>query len=153
MMILPFTQKGDLRGLKKPTPSRHSLQLTTEVRYLGLILDKGLTWKAQLRNVMNKAYRAFWTHKSTFVKTWGLKPRVVHWIYTMVIRPVLTYGSTVWWLRVRYNVSRTELSKIQILAHLAFTGAMKTTPPGAMEILLGLPPLHVMIKGEAQAGI
>ena len=61
-------------------------------------------------NVMNKAYRAFWTCKGTFGKTWGLKPRVVHWIYTMVIRPALTCGSTVWWPWVRYNVSRTELS-------------------------------------------
>jgi hypothetical protein len=33
----------------------------------------------------------------------------------MVIRPVLTYGSMVWWPRVRYNVSRTELSKIPTL--------------------------------------
>jgi hypothetical protein len=36
------------------------------------------------------AYRALWTCKGTFGKTWGLKPRVVHWIYTMVIRPVFT---------------------------------------------------------------
>jgi hypothetical protein len=71
----------------------------------------------------------------------------------MVMRPVLTYGSTVWWLRVRYNVSRTELSKIQRLACLVFTGAMKTTPIAAMEVLLGLHPLHVMIEAEAQAGI
>jgi hypothetical protein len=63
---------------------------------------------------MNKAYRALWTCKGTFGKTWGLKPRVVYWIYTMVIRPVLTYGSTVWWLKVRYSVSRTELSKTKI---------------------------------------
>jgi hypothetical protein len=72
-------------------------------------------------NVMNMAYRAFWTCKGTFDKTWGLKPRVVHWIYTMVIRPILTYSSTVWWLRIRYNVSRTELSEIQRLACLAIT--------------------------------
>lgn len=35
--------------------------------------------------------------KVTFVKTWGLKSRVLYyWIYTMVIRPILTYCSTVW---------------------------------------------------------
>jgi hypothetical protein len=116
-------------------------------------LDKGLTWKAQLKNVMKKAYRAFWTCKGTFGKTWGLKPRVVHLIYNMVMRPVLTYGSMVWWPRVRYNVSRIELSKIQRLACLAITGAMKTTPTAAMEVLLGLPPLRVKIEAEAQAGI
>jgi hypothetical protein len=121
MMIVPFTRKRDLRGLKEPTLHRHTLQLTTEVIYLGHFLDKGLTWKAQLKNVMNMAYRAFWTCKGTFGKTWGQKPRLVHWIYTMVIRPVSTYDSTVWWLRVRYDVSRTELSKIQRLACLAIT--------------------------------
>jgi hypothetical protein len=31
-----------------------TMQLTTLVKYLGLTLDKGLTWKQQLKNVMNK---------------------------------------------------------------------------------------------------
>jgi hypothetical protein len=30
---------------------------------------------------------------------------------------------------------------------------MKTTPTAAIEVLLGLPPLHVIIEVEAQAGI
>jgi hypothetical protein len=47
----------------------------------------------------------------------------------------------------------TELSKMQRLVCLAITGAMKTTPTAAMEVLLGLPFLHVMIEAEAQAGI
>jgi hypothetical protein len=77
---------------------------------------------------------------------------MVHWNYTMVIRPVLTYGSKFWWPRVRYNVSRTELSKLQRLACLAVTGAMKTILTATMEVLLGLPPLHVTTEAEAQAG-
>jgi hypothetical protein len=67
MVIVPFTQKRDLRGLKEPTLSWHTWHLTTEVKYLGLFLDKGLTWKAQLKNVMNKTYRAFWTCKGTWL--------------------------------------------------------------------------------------
>jgi hypothetical protein len=125
MVIVQFTQKGDLRGLKEPVFSGHILQLTTMVRYLGLILDVGLKWKAQLKNVTNKAYRAFWT-------------RVVHWIYTMVIRPLLTNRSMIWWWRVRCSVSRGELSKLQRLACLAITGAMAMTLTAAVEVLLGL---------------
>jgi hypothetical protein len=127
------------------------LQLATEVQYLGLIQDKGLTWKEPLNNVMNKASRAHWTFKGTFVNTWGQKPSVVHRIYTMAIKRILTFGSMVWWQRVRHNVSRTELSDLQRLACLAITGAMKMTSTGAMEALLELFPLHVMIKVEAQA--
>jgi hypothetical protein len=58
----------------------------------------------------------------------------------------------VWWPRVK-NVSKIRLSKLQRLACLAITGAMKTTPTAATEVLLGLPPLHVMIAAQALAGI
>jgi hypothetical protein len=68
-VTVPFTRRRNLRGLKELTLFGHTLWLTTEVIYLELILDKGLTWKAQLKNVMNKAYRAFWTCKGTFGKT------------------------------------------------------------------------------------
>jgi hypothetical protein len=51
--------------------------------------------------------------------------------------------------RVRYKVSRMELNKLQTLACLAITGAMRTTPTAAME----LPPLHVIIEAEAKAAI
>jgi hypothetical protein len=90
------------------------LQLTTEVKYPGPIPDKGLTWKAQLENVMNMAYKMFRTCKGKYGETWGLTPNMVYGIYTKVMRPILTYGSTVWWPRVRYQVSRTKLSKLQI---------------------------------------
>jgi hypothetical protein len=43
MVIEPFFWKRDLRDLKKPTLCGHTLQLTAEVRYLGLTVDKGLT--------------------------------------------------------------------------------------------------------------
>lgn len=42
-VIVPFTRERDLSGLKKLTLPGHKPQLTTEVRYLGLILDRGLT--------------------------------------------------------------------------------------------------------------
>jgi len=55
--------------------------------------------------------------------------------------------------RVRYIVSRMELNKLQRLACLAITGTMRTTQTAAMEVLLGLPPLHVIIEVEAKAAI
>jgi hypothetical protein len=59
MVVVLFTRKRDLRGLKEPTFSGQTFKLTTEVKYLGLILDKELPRKVQLKNVMNMAYRAF----------------------------------------------------------------------------------------------
>jgi hypothetical protein len=148
-VIVPFTNR-DLRGPKGTNPSRHELQLTSLVKCLGFTLDKGLTWKAHLENVINKAHR---TCKGTSGKTWALKPRVLHWIYTMVIRLILTYGSMVWWPTVRFNVNRMELNKLQRLACLAITGATRMIPTAAVVVLLGFLPLHVVPEVGAQAGI
>jgi hypothetical protein len=55
--------------------------------------------------------------------------------------------------RVRYIVSRMELNKLQRLACLAITGAMRTTQTAPMEVLLGFPPLLVIIEAEAKVAI
>jgi hypothetical protein len=91
-VIIPFTRKRELNGLKEPSLFNRRIQLSSEVKYLGITLDKGLTWKKQLDKAINKAYKAFWTCRGTFGKTWGLKPKVVYWIYTEVARPIITYG-------------------------------------------------------------
>jgi hypothetical protein len=39
----------DLRDLKEPTLSGYTMHMTTQVKYLELILDKELIWKAQLK--------------------------------------------------------------------------------------------------------
>lgn len=58
IVIIRFTRKRGIRVVKELALSGHTLQLTTEVRYLGLILNRGLTRKTKLKNVMNKTYRA-----------------------------------------------------------------------------------------------
>jgi hypothetical protein len=115
----------------------------TLVKYLGLILGKGLTWKARLKNVMTKVCRDFWTCKGTFGKTWSLKPQILLWMYTMVMKPMLTYGSTVWWPRVVCKVSRMEL-------RLAYQRGNEDGPTAAVEVLLRLSSLHVTTEAEAQ---
>jgi len=42
----------------------------------------------------------------------------------------------IWWLKA----SKSELKKLQRLACLAITGAMKMTPTAAVEVSLELPP-------------
>jgi len=87
---------------------------------------------------MSKAYRTCGTCKGTFGKTWSLKPHVVYWIHTTVIRPMLTYGSIVWLPRLKYKVSRTELRRLERLTCLTTKGAMRMAPTAAVDVLMGL---------------
>lgn len=45
-----------------------------------------------------------------------------------------------------------ELAKVQRLACLCITGAMKSSPTAALEALLNLPPLHLLMQAEARLG-
>jgi hypothetical protein len=68
-------------------------------------------------------------------------------------RTIFTYATIVWWPRVKFKTSKAELSKLQTMACLGITGAMITAPTAAMEVLLGLLPLHLQLEAEAKTGI
>ncbi|KAJ8932985.1 hypothetical protein NQ318_010569 [Aromia moschata] len=81
--------------------------------------------------------------------TWGLRPRILHWMYTAIVRPVITYGAIAWWPGTRTDKARKQLDKVQRLACLGITSAMRTAPSRAIEVLTGLLPLHLVIEHEA----
>ena len=67
----------------------------------------------------------------------------------MIISPVLTYGSVVWWIRVRLNSAEKELTKLQRMVHIAMTGCTRATPTASLELILGLFSLSMRIEAEA----
>jgi ribonuclease HI len=82
-------------------------------------------------------------------KQWGLKPKLTLWIYTAIIRPIISYGSIAWWEKVSQKTAQDKLNKLQRLACLATLGASKSSPTNALELLLDLPPLHLFVKNTA----
>jgi hypothetical protein len=70
-VVILFTRRRNIKGLKEPILFGEKIQLSSEVKYIGITLDKGLTWKKQLDKVINKAYRAFWTCRGTFGRNLG----------------------------------------------------------------------------------
>jgi hypothetical protein len=54
MVIIPFTRKREITVLKEPILNK-TIQLSSEFKFLGITLDKGLTCKTQLDKAINKA--------------------------------------------------------------------------------------------------
>ncbi|KAG7307057.1 hypothetical protein JYU34_007191 [Plutella xylostella] len=149
--LVLFTNKRKLNNMSLPTLFGTQLTLSTEVKYLGITLDNKLNWNKHLDNKIKQATIAFWQCKRMLGKTWGLKPKLTLWLYKAVIRPTITYGSVVWWPRTELSSVKNKLQKLQRLACVAITGCMKSTPTAALEVLLDLPPLHLVVKQEAAA--
>lgn len=147
--IVPFTRKRkfSINNLKlKET----SLELSRTVKYLGVILDSKLNWNSHIEQVVNKAINALWISKQTFGRQWGLKPKMIHWIYLTIVRPRISYASLVWWPKTNEKSAQKKLGRLQRLATLSITGAMNSTPSISLDALLYLIPLHQFIQLEAE---
>ena len=116
------------------------------VKYLGVVLDSKLTWSEHLDHKYKKATALFWQCRRIVGSTWGTSPKICHWIYLAIIRPMITHAAVVWWPRVELGVARAMLSRVQRLACLAITGAIRTSPAAALEVITGLLPLDIHIK-------
>jgi hypothetical protein len=113
------------------------------VKYLRVVLDSRLTWREHVDAKVRKAYTLLWACKRACGVRWGLKLRVVHWLYVSIVRPSITFASLFWWPGCQTARDKQQLSNLQRLACLGITGAMRTTPTNAVETLVCLPPTRI----------
>jgi len=149
--LVAFTRKKKLQGFFEPQLFGVKLCLSRSVKYLGVILDSWLTWRQHLEVKVRKAQNLLCACKRACGIGWGLRPKVVHWLYVAIVRLTISFASLAWWLGCQMASIKSNLSKVQRLACLGITGAFQTTPTSAMEVLVGLPPLDLVIQGEARA--
>jgi hypothetical protein len=104
-------------GFKRPILFGTELQLKNQVKYLGVILDEKLNWYSHIDHRLQKATIAFWQCRRAIGKTWGLKPMVVYWIYTSVVRHILTYAALLWWKKASQISVNRKKAHLQRLAY------------------------------------
>jgi len=89
-MVL-FTRKRILTVMKPILFFGNELTRTDQFKYLGIILDSKLTWKDNLQYKCKKAVALSWQCRRIVGKTWGITPKIAHWIYTRIITPILAH--------------------------------------------------------------
>jgi hypothetical protein len=87
--IVPFTNRRKTVGLGPLKLHSKDLKMLDEVRYLGVILDSRLTWNQHLQKIIRKTQTTFALLRRSCGKKWGLRPSMVHWLYTRVIKPFI----------------------------------------------------------------
>jgi hypothetical protein len=121
------------------------------VKYLRVVLDSRLTWRKHVDVKVRKAHNTLCACRRACGAKWGLKTKVVHWLYVSIIRPSITFASLVWWPGCKTASAMRRPSRIQRLACLGITGAMCTTHTSTMEALTCLPQLKLVVQSEARS--
>ena len=128
------------------------LEISKEATLLGVTLDSKLTWKPHITRIARKATAALLQCRQIVGRAWGLNPTSMEWIYTAMIRPVITYACTSWVGGVNKKYLEEKLSRVQRLACFMISSAFPSTPTGALEMLLNIMPINEFILSEAVKG-
>ena len=80
-------------------------------------------------------------------KKWGLSPKITCWLYTAIVRPMLTYGSELWVNCIEKKGLTDQLRKVQRLALKMITDCMQSAPMAGMKTL-GVTPIEETIRPQ-----
>ena len=148
--LVLFTRKTKIPAFRLPRLQGCELPLSDRAKYLGIILDAKLSWNLNIEHRVKKATVAFYTCRKMFGSKWGLSPKMVLWMYTAIVRPILTYGSLVWWTATDKGFVRTKLYRVQRSACIGVTGALRSTCPSeALNTMLHTIPIDLHIRAVA----
>ena len=125
------------------------LEVSKEARLLGVTLDSKLTWKPHITRITRKATTALIQCRKIVGKTLGIKPSMMKWIYTAMIRPIMSYACASWAGGLNKKYLGRKLTEVQRPPCLMISSAFRGTPTGALEILLNITPIDEFLLAEA----
>ncbi len=119
-----------------------ALELRNSFQYLGVEIQKRLSWTGHIRSRINKCKFLMTKCKNIVRQKWGLTPEKVEWIHNAIVRPKITYGSVVWASHLTQNECGL-LHKVQRLSLVAMTQPLRSAPTAGLEAMMGWLPLSL----------
>ena len=138
------------------TASTNTIANVQNYKYLSVIFDPKLSWRAHISKVIASATQ--WTQQLWRVAktTGGLSPSRTHQLYNTVAVPAFTYASNIWYIppfkrphsqKSNSSVSDTKsLQSIQGTVARYITGGIRGTAYNILEAHANLPPVNLLFR-------
>ena len=97
-VVITFT-KSRLKDDEYPNKlivDGENVKFSTAAKYLGVTLDSNLLCTEHFNNQYKKCKQYLFTLKRSVQKSWGPKPIYIIWVYVVIVRSRLCYGSIGW---------------------------------------------------------
>ena len=127
-----------------------------QVKYLGVILDKALNFKAHIQHAIKKGTEAALALGCIGRAMWGTSHKYVRQLFLTVVAARMDYAAVVWHGpradgSTEASAAMRKFSTVQRVGMKAITGCYRTTPTAAMEREAGLPPPWLRLQTKALA--
>ncbi|KAJ3492820.1 hypothetical protein NLJ89_g11157 [Agrocybe chaxingu] len=166
LAVCHFTLKkiADPANPRKRIPPPHpplilqgkTIKAATNYKYLGIHIDNQLRWNVQSQKTKAKSLSWILMFRRLQKTATGISPKLMRQLYLAVAGPKMTYGLDVWYTPPfkeegkRRNTGSVkalaEFRKIQRIATLAITGALRTTPNDLLDAHAGVLPVDLLLK-------
>ena len=149
IVMFTWNKKWTVRPIKV---GNNTINLSSSAKFLGVTLDNKLNYNEHLDNITKKATASLMQCKRAVGPTWGLTPRTCKWIYTAVIRPILSYCVSIWIKATTTKSNARKLERVQALALRIMSGAMPSTPFNVLDHITDTTNIITYLSGEAAKG-
>jgi len=121
---------------------QRTVKPATNTKYLGVIFDQNLNWKAQQAHAVKKGTQWAAQIRQIAKQTWGVMPKYARRLYISVALPRALYAIDLWCTPTQSNYPgpraigsakvMRQLSTLQRAATTAITGGLRTSPTDAL---------------------
>jgi ribonuclease HI len=118
-----------------------TIPVTNQVRFLGIIFDRKLSWAPHINSVVAKCETKINPLRALAGVWWGSHPVILKLFYNAFIRSHLDYGSIIFDPLPKYLASK--LTSIQSKSLRIVIGAMRSSPINALQLESLDPPLDL----------
>ena len=124
------------------------IPISNKARYLGVILDRHLTYSEHISHIVAKTKRSIFMLRNLVYRKFGPSPKLMRLCYTIVARTKLSYACHIW---QHAKGDHEDLVKCQRLAMLTMAPTGRSMPTIGLEVIWGITPIHLHLQKVALA--
>jgi Reverse transcriptase (RNA-dependent DNA polymerase)/Endonuclease-reverse transcriptase len=157
-VLIHFT-RNRFKSTKAPiTINKTKISPSDEAKYLGVVLDKQLRFKAHLQYALKKGTKIALGLNSIGKSTWGAPYKYIRQLFQSVVATRLDYGAVIWHRpksdgSTAASLQSKKLTTVQRISMKATLGCYRTTSTAAMEVESAIMPVHLRLQVKTQAAV
>ena len=153
-MLIHFDPKArGSESLPSITLDGHVIQASETAKYLGIILDRRLSWEPHLNYIAAKASHKLALLSALNGSTWGFTLTDLRKTYLATVLPQFLYCASVWYIpeggygrQTRQNLAERTLNSIQRRAAIIIGGAYRNSGREELDIEYHLLPVKQQLE-------
>ena len=156
LALIDFAHRSSSKTRMTLQLPQRLIEPSSSTKYLGVIVDQTLEWKAQQAHAIEKGTKWALQIKWLAGPSWGITPKYARRLYISVALPRILYAADIWCVAIHSKRMRTSkigpvkvldrVAMIQRVGALAITGGLRTSAMDALNMHAHLLPLAPLVR-------